>query len=379
MKRLRTLERLRASDLDHLPTGHHHDGGGLFLLVETTGARRWVQRLAINGKRVWRGLGPYPTVSLKMARGKAIDARRGAMEGKDVHQRTQTFAQAFEQHFAQRKEGLTNAEHIRQWRTSIEGHALPRIGPRPVADITHDEIISVVRPIWRKTPESARRLLQRMTTIFDITISRGFREKANPCTGVAEDLGRQGDRVAHHPALPYQEVPGFLKQLRASTTTKAAFEWLILTATRSGEARNAIWDEIKGDLWVIPGARMKAGIDHIVPLSSRCLEILREMRALYPSSPFLFPGVKRGAALSEMTFRHVLLRMRLAKRATAHGFRTSFRTWATETNACREVVAEAALAHGVKDKVEAAYRRTSYLEERVALMQAWAAYCGGGS
>jgi integrase len=378
MQRLRSLERLRSADIDTLAAGVHHDGGGLFLRVEDSGSRRWLLRLTLHGKRIMRGLGPYPTVSLQMARDKAVDYRRGAREGKDVARtsRSPTFEQAFEQHFAQRKEGLRNAKHIWQWRSTIETHAFPRIGRRPVREITHDEIVAILRPIWIETPVTAQRLLQRMSIIFDIAVSRGLREKANPCKGVADDLGKQGARVEHHPALPWQEVPGFIQALRtcdANQITKLAFEFLILTATRNGEVRFATRTEIDAGLWTIPASRMKAGVEHVVPLSQRCREIDRSTAG----DGLIFPG-RGGMTISEMTFINVLRRMGFGERATVHGFRTSFRTWATETNQCREVVAEAALAHAIKDKTVAAYLRTTYLEERIGLMQRWADFCAGG-
>jgi hypothetical protein len=174
MKRHRTLERLRASDIERLPPGDHHDGGGLFLRVEGEG-RRWVLRLSMHGKRLWRGLGPYPTISLQMARDAAIDRRRAARLGKDLVSHAQTFRQAFERHFAQRREGLRNEKHISQWRTGLETHAFPVIGDGPVAEVSHDDIVAILRPIWQTTPETARRILQRLSIIFDIATSPGRR------------------------------------------------------------------------------------------------------------------------------------------------------------------------------------------------------------
>jgi integrase len=223
-----------------------------------------------------------------------------------------------------------------------------------------------------------------MGAVFDYAITHGWRE-SDPCRGVVQALGGTGHRdVEHHRALPYQEVPAFLQMLRlcnSNPITKAAFEFLVLTAARSGEVRLAEWPEIIDDekpRWVVPKERMKAKVEHAVPLSHRALEILRLVRDVDRSTArtgLIFPGSRRGRPLSDMTLTKVLRDMGLADRATAHGFRTSFRTWATETNQCREVVAEAALAHTVKNKVEAAYRRTTYMEERVGLMQAWANHC----
>jgi len=311
-----------------------------------------------------------------MARDKSDELRLAARDGRDARGTRVTFAQAFEQHFRQREQGLKNAKHIWQWRNGMENHAFPIIGTRSVAEITHDEIIAILRPIWREKPETARRQLQRMSTIFEIVISRGLRRDPNPCKGVADDLGQQGDRVAHHPALPYAEVPAFIRGLRTCNSnqmTKLAFEWLILTATRSGETRLADWAEIDEPrkIWVIPAERTKTKVQHEVPLSDRCLEILRSL----PKTGLLFPA-RGGRPMSDMIFALVLKSMGLRGRASAHGFRSSFRDWATEVDKCREVVAEAALAHAVKDRAEAAYRRATYLDDRVGLMQRWANHCG---
>jgi integrase len=188
--------------------------------------------------------------------------------------------------------------------------------------------------------------------------------------------------VRHRKALPYAEVPGFIQALRAcgsDAITKLAFEFLILTATRGNETREAPWVEIHADRWVIPKERMKGKAQHVVPLPSRCLGILEEVRGLqgcHGVTGLIFPS-QGGKPLSDMTFIKVLRSMGLGGRATAHGFRSSFSTWCAETHQCREVVAEAALAHTIKDKTEAAYRRTSFLEERVGLMERWCSFCTG--
>jgi|SRR5262245_15685551 len=390
-KRTRTKGQLREADIEELPAGEHHDGSGLFLRVDATGAKRWVQRLTIKGckGRVKRGLGPYSLVSLEEARDASIDYRRAARDGKDLaHERrlavakSTSFWRAFEEHFEHRSKGLSNEKHIWQWRASMENYVFPKIGSRPVADITHAEIIDVLKPIWHGKAVTAKRLLQRMRIIFKSAILKGQREKANPCEGVAEELGRQNHEVRHQPAMPYREVPGFVIKLRTCNSnqmTKLAFEWLILTATRSLETRGALKSEIleAERLWIIPKDRMKGRETHQVPLPSRCLEILAAARRLHPASPLLFPSPLRGKEqLSDAIFNKILCRFGYKGVAVSHGFRSSFRDWATEVDECREVVAEAALAHAVPDKTEAAYRRAKYLEERVGLMQRWAVYCG---
>jgi integrase len=246
----------------------------------------------------------------------------------------------------------------------------------------------VVEPPRGKLPGS-RRWVLRVTIAgkrhnrVKSAILRGQREKASPCIGVAQELGVAHIKVEHHRALPYAEVPGFVKTLRicnSNEVTKLAFEWLILTATRSGETRGARWEEIDEThaLWAIPKERMKGPQakrrEHVVPLPARCLKILKRARALNPTNPLLFPGY-RGEQLSDMTLTKVLRDLGFAERATVHGFRSSFRDWATESAKAREVVAEAALAHAVDDKTEAAYRRAVYLDERRGLMRRWAVYC----
>jgi len=388
-KRLRLEKRLRAADVPKLPPGTHEDGGGLRLIVEPgkPGARRWVQRVTIGGRRHNRGLGPYPLISLEAAREAAGEIRRAARDGRDLlaerkqeRARSVSFRHAFAAFFAIRQKALSNAKHLGQWPATMETYVFPRIGDKAVSEITHADILAILEPIWFDKPETARRVLQRLELVFKSAILRGQREKASPCIGIAQELGVAHLKVEHHRALPYKEVPTFLKMLRACNSTpvtKLAFEWLILTATRSGETRGARWDEIDSErlLWTVPEQRMKGRRNHVVPLPPRCLHILKKARALNPSNELLFPGPRTREELSDMTFTKVLRDLKLHDRATAHGFRTSFRGWATEHDKSREVVAEAALAHAVSDKTEAAYHRAVYLEERVGLMKRWALYC----
>jgi integrase len=392
-RRVRAEKRLKAKDLSKLTPGTHEDGGGLRLWVEpdkddgTPGARRWQLRVTINGRRHNRGLGPYPLVSLDAARDQAGDIRRAARTGRDLiaeeeaqRARSVSFKKAFESMFELRKKHLSNAKHLAQWTSTMETYVFPTIGAKSVSDVTHADILAILEPIWFEKAETAKRVLQRLELVFRSAILRGQREKASPCIGIAEELGVKHLEVEHHRALPYANVPAWIQTLRESPcqeVTKLAFEWLILTATRSGETRGATWDEIdsKAALWTIPKERMKGRREHVVPLSKRCLEILNEARALNPSSDLLFPGPRTGEELSDMALTKVLRDRGFADVATAHGFRSSFRDWATESAKVREVVAEAALAHTVRDKTEAAYRRAAYLDERKALMRRWARYC----
>ena len=392
-RRVRAEKRLRAGDLAKLPPGTHEDGGGLRLVVKpdhedgTPGARCWVLRVTINSERRNRGLGALPLVTIEKARDRALEIRRAAHEGRDLigeqaRQRANavTFRQAFDAHYEIRKKRLSNAKHLQQWPSTMAKYVFPRIGAKLVADVTHADVLAILEPIWFEKAETARRVLQRMEAVFNSAILRGQREKASPCVGVAGELGVEHLNVEHHRALPYAEVPAFIKTLHACgamPATKLAFEWLILTTTRSGETRSARWGQIdsKKALWTIPRGRMKGRREHVVPLPARCLQILKAARTLYPNSELLFPGLRPGEPLSDMTLTKLLRDLNLADRATAHGFRSSFRDWATERDGVREVVADAALAHVVKDKTEAAYRRAAYLDERRKLMKRWATYC----
>jgi integrase len=388
MRRLQGLHKLTALAVKKATKpGTYEDGGGLRLIISKAGNKRWIIRIAIRGKRRDIGLGGYPAVALEEARERAGEMRKAVRAGLDpLHERRLerskevTFQRAFESFFDVKQKSLSNAKHLKQWPSTMQTYVFPKIGSRPVADVTSAEVVEVLRLIWWEKPETARRVLQRMRAVFDAAIVLGQREKANPCSGLTSVLGTNHFDNEHHRALPYAEVPDFIVMLRGSAAepvTKLAFEWLVLTATRSGETRGAARSEIDEAqaLWVIPKERMKSREAHVVPLSPRCLQIIAAARALNQDNDLLFPGSRTRKALSDMTFTKLLRDIGLADRATAHGFRSSFRDWATEVAKAREVVAEAALAHGVTDKTEAAYRRASYLDERRELMQLWATFC----
>ena len=259
----------------------------------------------------------------------------------------------------------------------------PVIGNRPVAEITAAEVIEVLKPIWFSKPETAARVLQRIKATFDSAILRGTREKANPCIGITRELGTDHRKVAHHRALAWEAVPAFVRSLRSREmrpVTRLLFEFLILTAARSGEARGALWNEIDltARTWTIPasdpvsGRRMKAGAMHVVPLADRAVEILQEARKLHEGR-LVFPGTK-GQPLSDNTLSKLMRDGGVP--GTPHGFRSAFKDWAAEIGV-RDEVSEAALAHADRDKVRAAYRRTRYLDERRILMQRWAEFLIG--
>ncbi len=364
--------------------GRYCDGQGLYLDVRPSGSRGWIQRLTIRGRRTELGLGGFPLVSLKEAREQAFANRKLAREGGDPlseKQRvesTPTFADATRQVWKQLRPGWRSPQHAQLWLSSLERYAVPRIGKMPISEVTSADVIGILAPIWHDMPPTARKLRQRIRAVMEWAVAMGLRPD-NPCDRIGPVLGSQGGVVRHMRALPHGQVSAAIETVRRSNArpvVKLAFEFLVLTATRSGEVRGALWTEIdRGEgAWIIPARRTKAAREHRVPLCRRALEILEEARVLDRGSPLVFPGLRRNpiatTALSEL-----LRELKIA--AVPHGFRSSFRDWAAEdTDHPREVV-EAALAHKVRNPVEAAYRRTDLFERRRRLMDDWAAYLAG--
>ncbi len=361
--------------------GRYADGNGLYLVVDPSGAKRWVLRTVVHSRRCDIGLGGLQLVSLAEARENALRYRKIAREGGDPlieKRRAQmvvpTFADAAQQVHALHKRAWKNKKHAAQWINTLRDYAFPIIGDRRVNHIDTPEVLRVLAPIWLSKPETARRVRQRIGTILDWAKAAGFRVEGNPVHGAAKGLPRQPDRKRHHRAMPYTEVPAFVSRLRESDLSEAArlaFEFLILTAARTSEVLLARWSEIDLDaaLWTIPGERMKANREHRVPISKRAIEILERARELSSDGPFVFAGRSPSRPLSNMVFLMALRRMCLD--VTVHGFRSAFSDWAAErTNFPREVC-EMALAHTIKNKVEAAYRRGDLLDKRRKLMVTW--------
>jgi integrase len=379
--------------------GVYVDGGGLRFRVLPGGSRIWIMRITIDGRRRDISLGPVSTRSLAEARDKAHRIRKAVADGRDptaarparqasspsvsridIAPALPTFAACWTAYWAVKEPQLSNGKHRDQWVATMETYALPHIGTRPIADISPGEIIGLLQPIWQTKEETARRVLQRIDAVFVSAITRELRQKASPCVGVARELGQRRRDKVHHAALAYAEVASFMQALRqrqGPLASRLAFEFLILTATRSGEVRGAAWREIdfSARSWIITSDRMKARVEHVVPLSDHAVVVLEAARAAYPGSMLCFPNAK-GKPFSDMIFTKALRDMRLGARATAHGFRTSFKTWAAETGV-RDEVSEAALAHADPNQVRAAYRRTTYLDERRAVMQTWSDYLQG--
>lgn len=364
--------------------GRYADGDGLYLMVDASGARRWIMRIMVQGKRKDLGLGGASTVSLKEARDKAQEMHTLIRSGKDpVSERKTlrrvipTFAEAATTVHSSMASSWKNAKHGAQWINTINTYATPLLGTRRIDAIGTPEILTTLQPIWREKPETARRVKQRLQTIFDWAKAAGFREGENPVDGVERGLPKQTDEDEHHKALPYDQVGQFLRDLRQSPSgsiPKLGFEFLILSATRTNEVLGAKWNEIDMEraCWTIPADRMKAGKEHRVPLSERCVEILRAAEQLRDDGDYVFPGRSQSKPLSNMAFLQIVRRMNLA--ITPHGFRSTFRDWAAEQTHFPNEVCEQALAHTISNKVEAAYRRTDLFEKRKELMAAWCTF-----
>ncbi len=330
------------------------------------------------------GLGGYPLVSLAEARQMAIQYRRVARDGGDPvaeKRKSQvtvpTFAEAARVVHADHAQSWKNEKHKQQWINTLTQYAFPLLGARRINDIGTPDILRVLGPIWMKRPETARRVKQRIGVVMDWARTAGYRDGDNPVAGVLDGLPNQREhkRRHHHAALSFHRLPEFIQSLRTarlSETVKLAFEFLILTAARTSEVLNARWNEVDlhNELWTIPAARMKAGVEHRVPLSQRCVEILRRARAISAGCELVFPGRFDTKPISNMSFLMALRRMGVG--VTAHGFRSVFRDWAAESTHYSREVCESALAHTIKDKSEAAYRRGDLLEKRRELMAAWA-------
>jgi integrase len=374
--------------------GMHGDGHGLYLQVAQGGTKSWVLRFKINGRPRHFGLGPTHAVSLAQARIRAADARRLLLDGHDpiaarhaaraagrlANARTMTFDECAEAYIKAHRAGWKNAVHAGQWSSTLQSYVSPAFGSLPAQAIDTALVMRVIEPLWTTKPETAGRVRGRIETILDWARVRGYRTGENPARwkGHLDHLlpaRSKVRKVEHHAALPYAEIGNFMVELRRVDSVAArALEWMILTATRTSETINATWSEIDLDdaVWTIPGARMKGGKDHRVPLSDAALALLEKMQAIR-TGDYVFPG-RNGKPLSNMALLMVLRRMKRGH-LTGHGFRSTFRVWCAEQTNFPSEVAEAALAHAVSDKAIAAYMRTTFFDRRRKLMQAWAAYC----
>jgi integrase len=374
--------------------GLHADGAGLYLRVGRGGAKSWCLRYMLQGKAREMGLGGLLKVSLAEARRRAaaqrlllvdkidpLKKREAENSAKKIKAaRSITFGQCAKAYVGSHAAGWRNAKHAQQWTNTLATYVYPTFGSVAVADVDVAMIMKVLEPIWAAKPETAGRVRGRIEAVLDWAKARGFRDGENPARwrGHLSNLlpaRTKVQAVKHHAALPYPEIGAFMTDLRTREgAAAAALEFLILTAARTGEVIGARRSEIDfhARIWTVPAGRMKGKREHRVPLSSAAMKALE--RAKVEDSEFLFLGIKAGQGLSNMALLKVLERMNRSD-LTVHGFRATFKTWATErSNFPRELV-EAALAHVLEDKTEAAYQRGDILEKRRRLMGAWAEFC----
>ena len=370
-------------------SGRYADGNGLYLHVDPSGARRWVQRLVIRGKSCVLGLGSLALVPLAEARERALANRRLARSGGDPLRDKRptagvpTVAEAAEQVIAIHRGAWKDGEATAQkWRATLQQYAHPHIGDKGVDRVTTADVMAALQPIWSTKNETAQRVRRRIGAIMRWAIAQGYRSDNPAGEAVTAALPKRARVIRHFPALPYGEVGAALAGVRVSqawTGTRLAFELLVLTAARSGEIRLATWEEfdLAASVWTVPAARMKMNREHRVPLCGRAVEILREAERLrdvvasVERAGLVFPS-RRGKVLSDMVFWKLVKQQGLA--CVPHGFRSSFRDWAAEkTDHPREVI-EAALAHVVGNRTEAAYARSDLFERRRLLMDEWAGY-----
>lgn len=374
--------------------GRYQDGDGLFLYVKASGARSWIVRLQADGKRRDYGLGSAKDVTLAEAREKAATIRRDLRNGIDPVEAKRkarldrmtipTFKEAATKKHLEIGGSFKTPRQGKRWLASMEQYAFPKLGGERIDHISETMIRDALLPIWLEKPETARRMRQRIETVMAWAKVHKFCGQLH-IDAKSLQLPPQPPRGKHHPAMAYTDVPDFVAKVSCApeTTGRMALLFAIFTAARSGEARGATWEEIDIDaaLWTIPAARMKMARDHIVPLSSASLTVLkraaifrtgRENERVFPSA--------RGGTLSDMTLTKILRDMGIGgEAATVHGFRGSFKNWASEATGYPDAASEAALAHGDPDKVRGAYRTTDFLQLRVEMMAAWGAYCANDS
>lgn len=370
--------------------GRYGDGGrgsnGLYLRVwERANGRigkSWGQRLRIHGRLTNLGLGPADLVSLREARETALENRRAAFRGEDPRGGgVPTFEAATKAVIALRRPNWKpNSRTEAQWLSAFENHVFPRIGRKPVDKITGRDVSAVLTAddLWNRQRATARRVLQWMTAVFQWVTAEGHRAD-NPATAIRAGLPSNGGRVQHQRAIPWAKVPEALAAidgLSAQALAKLCLRWVALTACRSGEARQARWEDVdrKAAVWTIPEVGTKSGRQHRVPLSTAALAVLDEAAKLSDGSGLIFPGLRGGRPIGTVTLSRMVKRAGLG--GSVHGFRTSFRTWASENGVSREL-AESALAHVVANRAEAAYARSDMLEARRNVMERWGAVATG--
>jgi integrase len=390
----RTINRLTTRQAETIKKlGRHADGGNLYLKITADGSRRWVFMYALGGRQREMGLGSASKggVPLATARVRAAEARTALAAGidpiaakKEAEQRAAiarapTFGKMADDYITAMKPSWRDAKHAAQWKTTLTTHAAP-LRSKPVNQIQTADVLETLQPLWQSIPETASRLRGRIENVLDAAKAKGFREGENPARwrGHLSLLLPKREKLTrgHFAALSYEKMSDFMAQLRERRAFAAVtLEFTILTACRSGEVRSAMWAEFDFEkrLWTIPKARTKAGKEHRVPLSDRCIVILKQL-AEAKRGPFVFPANGPRGPISNTAMVMLLRRMKVGK-LTVHGFRSAFRDWASEATSFPHEVCEAALAHTIKNRAESAYRRGDLLAKRAKLMNAWAEYC----
>lgn len=396
---------LTTLEIKHALPGLHADGGGLYLSVPSAGRGSWIFRFQLNGRRREMGLGSLDTLTVAKARAAAEELRGELRKGVDPLAARQaealtrqeaaaavlkerelarmSFRSVAEAYISAHSVAWRNAKHSQQWPNSLKAYVYPLIGDLPVRDVTTKEVLEILTPLWTSKPETARRVRSRIELVLAYAKARGWYVGENAATwrGHLSALLPPVSKVRavkHHAALDWRQMADFMTELRSRPGTSArALEFLILTAARSGEVRGAEWREIdfEGKLWTIPASRMKAGKEHRVPLSRGAIELLNELPRL-DDERLVFPSARSRRALSDMSLGAALRRTG-RNGVTVHGFRSAFRDWAAEATMHHPDVVELALAHVVRNKVEAAYRRGDLLTKRRELMADWEAWCAG--
>ena len=378
--------------VENLGAGRHGDGGGLYLVVDPSNARRWIVRVVVKGQRNAKGaplrtdfgLGGADVVTLNQARERALEYRRMAKQGLNPRFNASRKIPCFEEVAGQvhidRMPTWKNAKHGAQWINTLRDYAFPKIGRMPIDSIGQPEVLMCLSPIWTEKHETARRLAQRIKIVLDVAKSNGFRSGENPVTAIneAQVLPKVKAKAKHHNAMPWQDVAAFYSDLKTRDAMAAkALMVTCLTGSRTGEVLGMKWEEVdfKGRIWTCPADRMKGGDVHRVPLSDEVLAIIEPLQAM--KSAYVFEGQKRNMPLSNMAMLMLLRRMQVAG-VTVHGFRSTFRDWASEVANAPRDVAEMSLAHKIGSDVERAYARSDLLDQRRALMARWSGFvCGG--
>ncbi|PHR59894.1 MAG: integrase [Robiginitomaculum sp.] len=382
----RTIHKLTAAQVKALQNpGRHSDGGGLYINVTKTGTKSWLFIWTNRGRRREMGLGPFPAVSMAHARDKAIGYRQDVANGNDPIQEQKKLAEpnflgCFKEFLTAKEAGWKNYKHRQQWHMTLMCYGRP-LHSIKVSQITTPDVLAVLKPIWVSKHETANRLRGRIEAVLDYAKAMGWRSGENPAVwrGNLKSLlpiPAHTRVVHHHPAMELKSIPQFIVDLqKRDALTARLLEFIILTACRSGEARAALWSEfdLENQVWTVPASRMKTNREHVVPLSRRVLEILN-ICSEFSDGDLVFPNLKNLKICSVNATRSLLHRMEW-KSVTTHGFRSTFRDWAgDETNFQHETI-ESALSHVIKNKAEAAYRRSNALEKRRKLMQEWSDYC----